>query len=192
MKKGIIAVLAVTTVFFVSSCGKKGGLSEETKTEMQKFETDWKTAEASMMAFETTMTTKFEGMNKMMAETEAMDMSKMKPAEKEACDVAMAQCAVIKTSMDKMKADFTTAMGQWKTDSDAYQAWKKKAQEEKLDDATFKSELENNWMSKVATWNETMSGWNESLTGMESACKAQCDAMMMMPGMDMKGMEHHM
>ncbi|MEZ5013239.1 MAG: hypothetical protein R2794_03020 [Chitinophagales bacterium] len=42
MKKGIIAFFAIATPFFISSCGKKGGLSEETKTAMTTFETGWK------------------------------------------------------------------------------------------------------------------------------------------------------
>lgn len=180
MKKGIIAVMAVTTLFFVSSCGKKGGLSEETKTAMQKFETDWKTAEDNMMKFGETMNSTFTDMNKMMDESEHMDMTKMKPAEKASCDSMMQMCTTIKTSMDKMKSDYNTAMETWKTDSQAYADWKKKAQEEKMDDAAFKTELDNNWVAKLATWNESMAGWNEQLTGMQSACKSTCDAMMHM------------
>lgn len=177
MKKVIIAVLAISTALFVTSCGKKGGLSEETKAAMTTFETSWKAAEGSMTAFGTTMTSTFGEMNAMMAPHMAMDMSKMKPAEKAGMDSMMAMCNVITMQMEKMKGDYTATMAEWTADSQAYADWKKKASEEKMDDATFSAEIANTWTAKLGTYNDKLVGMNEALTGIQSACKATCDAM---------------
>ena len=177
MKKGIIAVLALSTTMFITSCGKKGGVSEETKTAMTTFETSWKAAEAQMTAFGTTFTTTNGEMNKMMDESMAMDMSKMKPADKASCDSMMAMCGTIKSGMEGMKTAYAAGMEQWKADTQAYADWKKKGHDEKMDDAGAMAGMAE-WNAKLTTWNETMTGWNEQLTSMQGACKSTCDAMM--------------
>jgi len=79
--------------------------------------------------------------------------------------------------MEKMKGDYSAAMGEWAADSQAYADWKKKASEEKMDDAAFSTEITNTWTAKLETYNDKLVGMNESLTGMQAACKATCDAM---------------
>ena len=176
MKKGILAVLAISTALFVTSCGKKGGLSEETKTAMSTFETSWKAAETSMTAMGATMATTFGEMTTMMAANDVLDLSKLKPEVKASIDSNLAMCTTIKMQMEKMKGDYSAAMNLWATDSQAYADWKKKAQEEKLADADFKAEIENTWTAKLATYNEQMVAMNEALTGIQSACNATCAA----------------
>ncbi len=175
MKKAIIAVLALTTTMFISSCGKKGGVSEETKAAMTTFETSWKAAEAQMTAFGTTFTATSGDMNKMMDETMAMDMSKLKPAEKATADSMMAMCGSIKSGIEGMKTAYAASMEQWKADTQAYADWKKKGHDEKMDDAAAMAGM-TEWNAKLTTWNETMTGWNEQLTSMQGACKTTCDA----------------
>jgi len=177
MKKVIIALLAISTALFATSCGKKGGLSEETKAATTTFETSWKATEANMTAFGTTMASTFGEMNTMMAPHMSMDMSKMKPAAKASMDSMMGMCKVITMQMEKMKGDYSAAMGEWAADSQAYADWKKKASEEKMDDAAFSAEITNTWTAKLGTYNDKLVGMNESLTGMQAACKATCDAM---------------
>lgn len=183
MKKGFLAVLAITTALFVTSCGKKGGLSEVTKAAMTTFETNWKATEANMTAMGTTMNTAFAEMTTMMKMDDGMDMSKMKPAQKASMDSMTTMCTMIEGQMEKMKGEYSAAMASWSADAQAYADWKKKASEEKMDDAAFSSELTNNWTAKLATYNEQLVGMNEQLTGIQAACKATCDAMaaMMMP-----------
>lgn len=177
MKKGIIAVLALSTTLFMTSCGKKGGLSEETKTAMTTFETAWKAAEAQMTAFGTTMTATTGDMTKMMDDAMAMDMSKMTPAAKASCDSLIVMCGSIKTGIEGMKTAYTAGMDSWKADTQAYADWKKKGHDEKMDDATAMAGI-TEWNAKLATYTETMTGWNEQLTSMQGATKATCDAMM--------------
>ena len=176
MKKGFLAVMAITTALFVTSCGKKGGLSEETKAAMQTFETNWKATEGNMTAMGTTMTTAFGEMTTMMAANDAMDMTKLKPATKASVDSMLTMCTMIKGQMEKMKGDCSAAMTQWATDATAYADWKKKAQEEKLADADFKAEIDNTWTAKLATYNDQLVAMNEALTGIQAACKSSCDA----------------
>lgn len=176
MKKGIIAVLAISTALFATSCGKKGGLSEETKMAMQTFETGWKATETNMTAFGATMSTAFTEMNTMMAADEKMDMSKMKPAAKSSMDSMMAMCGVIKVQMDKMNGDYKTAMDQWTADSQAYTDWKKQAQADKIADEAFKTEITGTWTTKLNGYNDALVNMNEMLTGIQAACKSTCDA----------------
>lgn len=179
MKKGFIAVMALVVTFYFSSCTKKAGMSEETKTLMNNFETSWNSADEQMKNWGQTMNTTFSDMNKMMDESMPMhDMSKMKPAEKASADSMMMMCNTIKAQMESMKTMYNTEMDAFKADKQAYDDWKKKGQEEKMDDATIKAGLDT-WNVKLAEWNTKMGDWNEQLTGIQAACKTTCDAMAM-------------
>ncbi len=178
MKKGILAVMALTTTLLMTSCGSKG-VSEETKTAMTTFETSWKATEDQMMAFGTTMNTTMADMNKMMDGSMAMDMSKMKGEEKEKCDMMMAQCTTIKTGMAGMKTDYAAAMEQWKADTQAYANWKKKGHDDNMTDEAAMAGMAE-WNAKLAMYNTKLTDMNAQLTSMQGMCKTTCDSMMHM------------
>ncbi len=178
MKKGIIAVMALSIAFYFSSCTKKGGMSEETKTAMTTFETAWSATGDQLNGWGTTMNTTHADMNKMMDASMSGDMSKMKPAEKAHMDSMMMMCTPIKAGMEGMKSEYNAAMEQWKADTQAYADWKKKGQEEKMTDEQINAGLAE-WNTKLAAWNTKMSDWNQQLTSMQAACKTACDSMMM-------------
>lgn len=177
MKKGFILMLAIAGIATLSSCSKKKGPSEETKQLMTTFETDWQALGDQINGWETTMTSTMSGMTTMMTETRAVDLSKLPSDAKAMAETNLMMCTKIEEQMAAMKTGYATAKSDFATATDEYSAWKKKGQEEHLDDATIAAEMAN-WNAKLTEWKGIAAGWNEQLTGMQDACKQTCDAVM--------------
>lgn len=175
MKKGFIVMLAIATVASFASCGKKKGPSEETKQMMSTFETEWQALGEQINGWEATMTSSMDAMTKMMAETRAIDLSKLPADSKTMAETSLMMCAKIDESMVAMKTGYAQAKTDFAAKTDEYGAWKKKGQEEHLDDATITAELAK-WNATMTDWKTTVASWNEQLTGMQDACKQSCDA----------------
>lgn len=84
------------------------------------------------------------------------------------CAMIDEQIAATKTAYAAAKSDFAKA-------TDEYAAWKKKGQEEHMDDAAITAEMAN-WNAKLTEWTTNIAAMNEQLGGMEDACKQTCDA----------------
>lgn len=177
MKKGFILVLAIASIAAMSSCGKKKGPSEATKQLMSTFETDWKALGEEINGWEATMTSTMSGMTTMMTETRAVELTKLPSDAKAMAETNLMMCTKIEEQMAAMQTSYATAKSDFASATDAYTAWKKKGQEEHLDDAAIVAEMAN-WNTKLTEWKTIATGWNEQLSGMQDACKQTCDAVM--------------
>ncbi len=175
MKKGFLVILAIASMATLNSCGKKKGPSAETKQAMATFESEWKALGDQIAAWETTMNTAMDGMTQMMTATRSMDITKLSGESKSMAEMNLMMCSKIDEQMVAMKTGFAKAKTDFAAATDEYGAWKKKGQEEHLDDATITSELAN-WTTKLTEWKTTVEGLNQQLSGMQDACKQSCDA----------------
>jgi len=189
MKNRFIAGIAIVAVIFAVSC-KGGSMSEETKTKMTTFETDWNAMKQSMTDWGTTMNTKMDEMNKMMHEAMPMEEGDMKGDMKMdhmdmmGTDSASVMCNMIMMEMDAMKAAYKTAMDSVNAQTEEYAAWKKMSMEAK-DEAATNAGLDM-WNTKLAADKTMMDEWNKELMEMETNCKNVCDMMMKDMKMDHK------
>ncbi len=175
MKKGIILMLAVASIASFSSCGKKKGPSEETKQLITTFETNWNALGDQLNSWEPVMTSSVDAMTKMMAETRAIDLSKLSAESKTMAEMNLMMCSKIDEQIAATKVAYATAKSDFAKATDEYAAWKKKGQEEHMDDAAITAEMAN-WNAKLTEWTTNIAAMNEQLGGMEDACKQTCDA----------------
>ncbi|HNV98047.1 MAG TPA: hypothetical protein PKL06_01680 [Chitinophagales bacterium] len=175
MKKGFILILAIASVASFSSCSKKKGPSAETKQLMTTFETDWKALGDQMTAWESTLNSSTDAMTKMMVETRSIDLSKLSAESKTMAEMNMMMCNKIDEQIVTAKTSFATAKTDFAKATDEYSAWKKKGQEEHMDDAAIAAEMAN-WNAKLTEWKTKVADMNAQLAGMEDTCKQTCDA----------------
>ncbi len=175
MKNNLFAAIAIVAVVFTVSC-KSGGMSEETKTKMSTFETNWKAMSDQMTAWGTTMNTRMAEMDKMMLESMGGDM------HMEMDSMTTKQCNDITAGMASMKETYKSTMDSVAAGMTQYTEWKKATMEAK-DEAATNTGLDE-WNAKLTGYTNMMTDWESSLSGMEAACKAVCDMMMH----DMEGM----
>lgn len=161
MKSKLMAAVAIVAVVFTMSC-KKGGMSEETKTKMSTFETEWKTMTDQMTAWGTTMNTAMGEMDKMMMESMPMADS----MSKKMCDDVMMRMEAMKTMYKSSMDSVTAGMAQ-------YTEWKKTSIEAK-DDAATSAGLDE-WNAKLGTYTSMMADWDPALGGLKDACTMACD-----------------
>ena len=142
---------------------------------MTTFETDWKALGDQLNGWEATLTASTDAMTKMMVDTRAMDMSKLSADAKTMAETNLMMCAKIDEQIVAMKTGYATAKADFAKATDDYAAWKKKGQEEHMDDAAIAAEMAN-WNTKMAEWKTNIAGMNEQLTGMQDACNQTCAA----------------
>lgn len=168
-------MLAIASIASFSSCSKKKGPSEESKQLMSTFETDWKALGDQMTAWESTLNSSTDAMAKMMVETRAIDLSKLSAESKTMAEMNLMMCGKIDEQIVAAKTSFAAAKTEFAKATDEYTAWKKKGQEEHMDDATIATEMAN-WNAKLTEWKTKVGDMNAQLAGMEDTCKQTCDA----------------
>lgn len=174
MKIRILLFTAVIASAALVSCGSKG-LSEETKSKMTAFETDWKATGEAITAWGATMNTALADMHTMMEAAMPMEDAKMKAKPNAAMDSLNAVCTDIMGKADQLKAGYESALANWAADEKSYTDWKTSGKG--TPDAEVVAGLEG-YMTKLADYKASMETWNTTLTGLQASCKSTCDMMM--------------
>lgn len=176
MKRSLCISLFIATGLFFTGCGSKG-MSEASKSAMKTFETNWKAAGEAMNAWGSTMNTTMASMEKMMHDSmpmdSTMDMKKMTAEQIKMHSDMDAQCTNIMGEMESMKKMFASAQETWAADEAAYTEWKKKAMEEKADDAAVTTAMAE-WNSKLTKHTDDVAAWSKSLTSLNEQCTKVC------------------
>ncbi|MBC8045172.1 MAG: hypothetical protein H7Y00_00090 [Fimbriimonadaceae bacterium] len=188
MKNLIIAALTVVATFSITSCAKKG-MSEEMKTRMEAFETNWKNTGDEMAAMEKSMNTRIDEMKKMHTDAMGMDHdmkhddkkmdtkhdhSKMDMKEGD-MHMDMAQCTAIDQRISDMKAKCDAATATWEADTKSYNEWKDKVKKGEVENEAIEIGLKS-WEDKLAEHKTSGMAMAKEMDALYSDVKAHAEA----------------